>query len=401
MSDGERGHFVGDQLVADGESVEEIARQVAACPSFAIDLEFVSDGRYMPDLALLQVAWGEAPSIALIDCVAVDPAPLLALLASPDHETVVHAANQDLAILMSAFGVSVERLVDTQIAAAFLGIGDQIGYANLVKKLFGTSLEKESQYTEWLRRPLSSSQLRYAANDVRYLGRAWQKLSESLAGKGRLAWVIEESAALARATTPKAPDQGAYAELKGRRGLSPRAMGSLRELAGWRQSTARRRNKPLPWVLPERAMIDLCRSTPRTVGDLKRVRGVGEGTVRRYGREILDCIARGAAAPVAVPESRRLALSARGQVWASVVANLIQARGVAEEIAPRFVATRANAEALVEWFEHGDRECEPPLPLLSGWRRELVGGAALAWLEGGASIAVDSEGPAALRLVEP
>ena len=169
-------------LVTAPETVEEIAGEIASEGRFAFDLEFVSEGRYLPDLALIQVAWGEPldPNIALIDCVAVDPMPILKLVADEVTATIAHAAKQDLGLLASRFSVAAHRLWDTQIAAAFLGIGDQIGYAKLVSKLIGEKLDKGAQYTEWLKRPLSTKQILYAGNDVRYLLPVWDLLQQRL-----------------------------------------------------------------------------------------------------------------------------------------------------------------------------------------------------------------------------
>ncbi len=350
----------------------------------------------------MQVAWGaaEEPRVALVDCVAADPRPLVDLVADPDCVTIGHAVKQDLGLLAARFQISARGLVDTQIAAAFLGMGDQIGYGKMIKALLGLRLEKDAQYTEWLRRPLSPRQLRYAANDVRYLPAAWRALDDRLGERGRRSWVVEESAALADSIVLEPDDATSFRDVRGWRRLDPEGLGGLRTLAAWRQRTARRRNRPLSWVLPDRALIDLCRLRPNTPHALTKVRGIGDGTVRRYGEEIVEQLALGLADPLTVPRpAKPPPLDARGQVWAATVAHLIQARCEAAEIAPRFVATRAESDALVAWFAHGEHSHEPDLPLLRGWRRELCGDPALAWLRGEAAIAVGEAGAAALRLV--
>jgi ribonuclease D len=349
------------------------------------------------------LAWGDVddPRIAVIDCVAADPAPVIALMGSADVETIAHAAKQDLGLLAARFGTRARCLWDTQIAAAFVGIGEQVGYAKLVSRMAKVALDKGAQYTQWLERPLGAGQLRYAINDVRYLPLIWRELRAELDENGRLAWVEEESQRLARSVAYVTPDEEAYCDLRGWRSLSPEGMGALRELAAWRQRTARESNKPLSWLLPDRAAVDICRLGPETTRDLRRVRGVGDGTVRRYGRAILEAVHKGAAAPLAKTRRKdRTSLSARGQVWAGVVAHLVQSRCAEAGIAPRFVGTRADAERFVAWFESGDPTEPPDIPLLHGWRRELAGEAALSWLEGRTALAVTAKGPASLHLVE-
>jgi len=391
-------------MVSDDARVAEVAEEMEASGWFAFDLEFASDGRFVPELSLMQVAWGatEEPEMALLDCLAIEPTPVLDLVASDRVETVAHAAKQDLGLLRVRHGVTARAFWDTQIAAAFLGLGNQIGYAKLVARLVGVKLDKGAQFTKWLRRPLSAKQLRYALNDVRYLPLIWTRLREELETAGRLAWVQEESEHLAQAATGPPPAELAFRELRGWGSLDPAAIGSLRALAAWRLRTAGKTNQPLSWVLPDRAMVDICRLAPSTARELKRVRGVGDGTVRRYAEEILEEIRIGASNPVNEPkQATESSLSARGRIWATTVANLIQSRCAEEDIAARFVGTRTDAEALVAWFEHAeDGDPEPDLPLLRGWRRELAGNAVLAWLRGDAVLAVGRSGPGALRLIE-
>jgi len=61
------------------------------------------------------------------------------------------------------------HIFDTQIAAALVGLGDQLSYGRLVEQLLGVSLSKGESYSDWLQRPLSPAQVAYALDDVRYL----------------------------------------------------------------------------------------------------------------------------------------------------------------------------------------------------------------------------------------
>ncbi|MCG8423291.1 MAG: HRDC domain-containing protein [Proteobacteria bacterium] len=403
--------------ITDPAQVAAIAESIAEHEVMAFDIEFVSADRFIPELSLIQVGWGDPdhPSLAIIDCVALDPAPIWALVASPDVATVVHAGRQDLGILAVRHHVAANALWDTQIAAAFAGLGDQIGFAKLVERVLGVKLDKGMQFTAWLERPLSPSQLRYALDDVRYLLPLWTELKQRLVASGRLDWVREESIRLTESVGPLPAEDDAYRDVKGWRGLSGQALGSLRALAAWRLREALDRNKPLSWIMPDRAMIEVCQAGARSDRELFAVRGVGEGTVRRYGRAILRHVARGARNPPPRPESvSRRALSRRAQLWAAVIVNVIQSRCIASGIAPRFVATRHDAETLVDWFDRvgmadsdrmSDRPAtspgqnsEPDVALLRGWRRELAGESVLAWLRG-QSVIRATDDPAGIELV--
>ena len=172
--------------IATPAEVAEVAAAVRRAGRLYFDLEFVSDGRYVPELALIQVAWGdpEHPQVVAVDPLAVDPAPLVALVADPAVETVLHAGQGDLSLLATRAGVEGRAIVDTQLAAALLGLGDQLGYAALVELLLGVVLDKSHQFTAWTRRPLDPEQLRYALDDVRYLPAVWAELAARLEARG-------------------------------------------------------------------------------------------------------------------------------------------------------------------------------------------------------------------------
>ncbi len=389
------------RVISDSVELSEIVENIVIAGSFAMDLEFVSESRYIPELALAQVAWCQEDQVeaAIVDCIAVDPASLFALVSDDKITTLGHAARQDLGLLASRYQIVAQAFIDTQIAAAFVGLGDQLGYGKLIEVALGVSLDKGAQFTDWLARPLSKTQLRYAVNDVLYLPDAWSYLKKQLSERGRLAWVLQESESLAAvAAKPKQSSQ-AYLDVKGARGLSPKSQGALRVLAHWRHEMALQTNRPPSWILADRAMISLSRRLPTTDSGLRAIDGVGAGVMRRYSKEILACLRQGKASPISQkpPEG----LSKRGAIWAQIIANLVQAHCKATEIAARFVATRADSEAFVAWYERGmpaDRLGE--ISLMQDWRYDLVGSKVLAWIEGRAAIVVSRQEGATLALVD-
>ncbi|HUS66458.1 MAG TPA: HRDC domain-containing protein, partial [Kofleriaceae bacterium] len=262
-------------LTTDADRVAEIARAIAQAGSFALDLEFRSEHRYVPDLALVQVAWGDpdAPEVAAIDPLAVDPRPVFDVVADASVETLAHAARQDLGLLAQSYGVEARGLLDTQIAAAFAGLADQIGYGKMVQHLLGVPIDKGSQHTDWTRRPLSERQIAYALDDVRHLPAAWRALRERLDGAGRTAWVREESARLAAATARRRPPEEAYHAIGGWNSLRGASLATLRALAAWREREALASNTPPSWLVPDPALLERARRPPRAA-DLARVRGL-------------------------------------------------------------------------------------------------------------------------------
>jgi len=377
-------------LVTDAAEVAAIAEAIAAAGIFAFDIEFLSADRYIPELCLLQLAWPDAEPVA-IDPLEVDVAPILERIADPSLLTVGHSAKQDLQLLRERHQCRAERFVDTQIAAAFSGVGEQMGLARMIEALCGVALDKGPQFTDWSKRPLSERQLRYALDDVRYLLPAWRELERRLEELGRRGWVEVESMELAAQCAEVTPADEVYRQVSGAGAVKGKALGALRALAAWRERTARAENKPPSWLIPDQAMVEAARRGVKSPGDLKRLRGVGAGTVRSYGDDIVAALARGAKAPPPEVDSKD-PLTSEQQLVASVLSSVVQAQCRRAALAPRFVGARSEVEELVRWFFDGaDQAAGAELKLLSSWRREIVGDEVLAWLRGERAVVADTE----------
>ena len=154
----------------------------------AIDTEFLREKTYYAKLCLIQLATDD--ETAIVDPFAVDDLKVLApVLRNENVMKLFHAGNQDLEILLREVGVLPHPLFDTQVAAALLGHTQQIGYAALVHAECGVTLKKIDSFTDWSRRPLSDSQLEYAADDVVYLPRMYERMRAQLVELGRLSWL--------------------------------------------------------------------------------------------------------------------------------------------------------------------------------------------------------------------
>ena len=149
----------------------------------AIDTEFLREKTYYAKLCLIQLATDD--ETAIVDPFAVDDLKVLApVLRNENVMKLFHAGNQDLEILLREVGVLPHPLFDTQVAAALLGHTQQIGYAALVHAECGVTLKKIDSFTDWSRRPLSDSQLEYAADDVVYLPRMYERMRAQLVELG-------------------------------------------------------------------------------------------------------------------------------------------------------------------------------------------------------------------------
>ncbi len=241
---------------------EELAAGVARwrlAGEIALDTEFVFERTFRPRLGLIQLAAGG--EIALIDAVRIaDLAPLATLFETPGARKILHSGSGDVPILRRATGASLRPLFDTQIAAAFAGLGPSLSYSALIRELFAVELPKHETRTDWLRRPLSPDQLRYAAEDVEHLGAAAAELERRLRALGRLEWVVEDAAELAELESEAALPAEAWRRVRGLDRLPPRGRAVARALAAWREREADRLDLARPFLLRDETLLALARA---------------------------------------------------------------------------------------------------------------------------------------------
>jgi ribonuclease D len=358
------------------ESPGALRTRVESWPAdspLALDTEFVRERTYFPRLCLVQAA--TAGDLVLVDVLAIpDGGALTATLNDRKRTKFLHAARQDIEALLPLTGVPLGPVFDTQQAAALLGFSAQIGYADLVQQLLGVDLKKGLARTDWARRPLSPEQLAYAADDVRYLPALAEALAARLAAAGRSEWLAEEAAALDDIALYRVEPSEAWRRLKGLDRMSAEAFRVAGALAVWREERAVARDLPRGWVLPDAAIYELAQARPGTREELSRLSSVTAATASRTGDAILAAIRGALAATEPVtrgpdgpgrpgPDELRRVKSLQERLQA-----------IARElgIQPEVLATRRELAALVR----GARE----LPLLTGWRRSVIGEPLLAAL---------------------
>ena len=387
-------------LIVDQVDLARIIEEVQESGIFALDLEFLTEGFYSPKLALIQIAWGQMtePKIALVDPLQVDVTELVSLVASKDVCTVIHASQGDLQILGDQFGIRAKNFVDTQIAAAFAGFQDQVGYSNLVEQITGVLLNKASQFSDWTRRPLSEKQLLYAANDVEYLLECWNHLEGKLRQTRRLEYVLLECDSFAELWSTRPPVDLAYLKVDKAKSLRPSEMSVLRNLAAWRESKARSSNVPRVRILSDRTLIEISRAMPETLEEMKVIRGLASSQIRNFGDMLIEEIALGRADPIK-PTDEKGTRKINSTSLSSVLNAIVQKEAKAAGIASRFIATRSEIDELVHWFLSSTAVSEEPeLRILRSWRRELVGNSVLEWLSGKKVITAARDSETGFRL---
>lgn len=354
-----------------------------------LDTEFIGEESYHPRLEIIQVA--AAGKIAIVDYPAIpDLSPLWAILADSAVEKVFHAGQQDLALLSRAAGSSLCNTFDTQIAAAFVGWGEQVSYSDLVNAACGVRLSKSHTYSTWGRRPLSAAQLAYAEDDVRYLPEITRRLKDDLARLGRLEWAREEFEAQEQAAVSgPVPVEDVYERVKGAMSLRPRDLAILRELAAWREDEAKRRDRPRQSILRDPVLVSLARHAPRSVNALREILSFPGHVIERYGRDLVDAVARGLAVPKDQLPRKRERREANGDrpLVVSLLQTLVRLRASEREIAQGILARSNDLEDLADL---GPKASEGDLRILQGWRWEMVGRDLVRLLRGEITLAMDA-----------
>ncbi len=331
----------------------------------AVDTEFLRERTYYPQLCLIQVATHDES--ASIDPLAIDDlSPLSALLADERITKVFHACTQDLEVILHALGVVAAPVFDTQLAAAFLGLRQQVGYGALVERYTGVNLPKADSLTDWSKRPLDTEQLTYAEDDVRFLPGIYDAMMTQLVAKNRLGWLMPEMEELSdRSHFERLPEQ-AYLHLKRSSSLTRRQLAVAREVCAWRERRAAQRDLPRKWVVSDEILLEISKRSPKAVERLRRIRGT-DSLSNRDADELVRAVRKGLTMGLddlpALRRRERNSPEAEGAV--DLMYALLRIIADRSGIAPQLIATRDDLLDLAA----GRKDCR----LASGWRHELAG----------------------------
>ena len=357
-------------LINTQNALQEYCARLARAEIVFLDTEFLRETTYYPLLCLIQAKIpGEGEEPVAIDALAdIDLAPLWDALRRKTLLKVFHAARQDLEIILTEMGEIPTPLFDTQIAASVLGFGEQAGFEALVRGLLHHQLDKGSQFTDWSRRPLSTRQMAYALDDVRYLEPVCEKIAALLADKGRDDWVRPDFEALANPGLYRTEPMEAWKRLK-IKSDRPKDLAVLRELAAWREREAQNRNVPRGRILKDDPLVEMALHHPRTPEELTNIRGIDKGMAKnRMGQGVLDAVARGLACPEdqAPVQPRKKPLNDEQDMLLDVLKLLVRLRAREIGVAPRLLATSDD-------LDHLARQGLAGSALETGWRYDVLG----------------------------
>ncbi len=372
--------------ITEQSALEDLCGRLAEAEFVCIDTEFHRETTYWPELCLIQAS---GPGVeGLIDPRAedLDIKPFLDLIASDRQTKVFHAARQDIEIFNRLIGHPPGPVFDTQVAAMALGFGDSISYDNLVQRVLRKQIDKSSQFTDWMRRPLSQKQLIYALGDVTHLRDAYQIMRDELARTDRLTWVREEMADLEDPATYDTEPMNAWQRLKLRMPKKDYAA-IVVSVAAWRERVAQELDKPRRRILKDDAIQEIAAQKPRTEEDYSQLRAVPSGFIRsKHGQGLLEAVRAAIDAPDQfAPDLGRPVQNAQIPAGAPELLKVLL-KHVSDEndVVPRLIANSADIDRIARG------ETSEDIAAMTGWRYEMFGKKAIALLSG--KLAVSFEG---------
>lgn len=329
-----------------------------------LDTEFMRRNTFFPRLALVQ-------AVLAGECRLLDP---LAYAADEDVRTLVdgrlcvmHSASEDMEALAPLLDGTPLALFDTQIAAALCGMGPGLSYQRLVAGVLGVDIPKDETRSDWLQRPLTASQLEYAAQDVAHLEALHEKLSAELQRRGRAAWHAEDCARLAL-RAQRDPAQSDPQPQRGFRSAADwpaEARARLKRVLLWRDQTARTLDRPRPWILDDANALALALQPPANSQELfERVKG--QRALRGPQRSELLVLLAAAASPEELASLAPIPAAPRGVAKRAVDAmrEVVQAEASRLDIPPGLLCPRRLIEefAVTRVWPEG----------LGGWRADVL-----------------------------
>lgn len=365
-------------IIQTQDQLDKLCAALSQGEYLTIDTEFLRDKTYYPKLCLLQMA-GPAVDAAALDpfVEGLDWTPVKNLMANKKVLKVFHAARQDLEIFWNLYGALPTPLYDTQVAAMVCGFGDQIAYGALVRDLVGKELEKNAQFTDWSRRPLSERQIKYALDDVVYLRDVYEKLSSRLKVQGREAWVFEEMDILNSPATYQTDPQEAWKRIKVRSD-KPDVLMVLKTLAAWREEQAIARDVPRGRILKDDTLADIAMYKPRDEESLLQIRSLPSDIAKgKIGKQVLELVNAGLKTPKDrwPRPARKDAFPKSAQSTLEMLKMLLRINAGEADVAAKLIATADDLELLAA-------DKNPDIPAMHGWRFDVFGQDALDLKDG-------------------
>lgn len=368
------------QYIETQDELNAFCLQASQKQELALDTEFVRTRTFYAELGLIQAFDGE--SLVLIDpCVELDLEPFWALLTNPDIVKILHSCHEDLEVFKVYSGRLPEPLFDTQIAGQFLNEGTVLGFGAAVEKTLGIELDKGEARTNWLARPLSATQLQYAANDVKYLLPLYHSFQQELQERGLEDFnLLEASLKVSQKKVDKNPET-LYQDFGNAWQLKRRELAVLKELTKWRYQVAQKKNLALGFVVKDASLFSVAQRQPSSINSLKNIPGIHPSEARIHGSALIKCVEAAKQIPLQeCPEIvPRLTDFPDYKQAFKLLKKLANEAAEANSVPMPLVATKKQLNQWIAWQWQVPGQAQPDFAV--PWRSELLKKKLSVWEE--------------------
>lgn len=346
-------------------------KHFASLAAIAVDTEFMRRTTYFPITGLIQISDGK--DAVLIDPLTItDLAPLKELMVKESVIKVFHACSEDLEVFDRLLGSVPTPFYDTQVAEAYVSAQWSLSYVKLIQRYKNIEIAKDETTSDWLKRPLTDNQKRYAALDVIYLLDVYQKQTADLKDKNMYEWVIEDCEAIHHQYKLNSDPELNWMNMKAAWRLPPESLTLLRLLFIWRDEMARHENVPKGQILKDRSLWAIAKFFPTTHQALSTMEDITGRQQRLYGEHVLATVVQvknleksDYQKPLEMPLP-----SQAGELSKAIkafVAEFCRER----QIAPEAALKKKQLEPILRHLFHGN-ELILTEPTMTGWRKDAL-----------------------------
>jgi ribonuclease D len=247
------------QWIDDNSELEQLILSLNNSDVVAFDSEFERVNTFYPKAALFQLKIKQ--DYYLIDMKEISKHEIFVKLLD---NIILHSGSEDLEILYNLNQQLPATIFDTQIAASLCGFGLHFSYQNIVKELLGVELSKALSRSDWMRRPLSDAQLKYALEDVVYLPELKEILVQKLVSENRMPWYKLLIKQRTQAIMNSNYVDKLFVKLNKSNRFNQSQQKLLYTLLNWREVSAKQRDKPRQWLLKNQEIVDIIYKKPTT-----------------------------------------------------------------------------------------------------------------------------------------
>ena len=361
--------------IKDNDTLYKFYNQCINEKVLAIDTEFIRENTYYPSLCLIQIAGSDFAS-AIDPLSGVDLSIIWKLLENKNILKVFHAARQDIEIFLNLTGKIPYPIYDTQIAAMFCGLGDQIGYEGLVNKFLGLSVNKELQFTNWLQRPLSKNQIDYAVSDVTHLIKIYPIITKLINDSNRTEWVEKEMQSISDQSLYKIDPLDIWKRIK-LKNSKPKTLNLLKYLAAWRENECKEKNIPRNKLIRDDVLVNISYQSPQTIIELKKIRAFPKQLSHKNCNDIIETIQNANRIiqedwPNVIKTYKKSNISSNSL---ELLKLLLKFSSEESGLAEKLIANNDDLRDLIE-AKNND------LRVFKGWRNDIFGKEAISLLNG-------------------